>query len=107
MKMLNKLKKVLYGVGIFFVMIPVKIYARGGVDQPIYGVPSNPEPKQHSWGDYMDIFIQLLLIPLLLICGVIVFCKKIKCKKWIKIIGIGIFAAIIGTYIGYIISKFK
>ncbi len=109
MNILNKMKKILYGVGTSFVMIPVKIYAAREVNtipvESLYGVPSTPEPKT-TWVDYAVWFIQFILIPVLLLIGAIVLCKNLKCRRWIKIIIIGIFVAIMGIYIGYITSNF-
>ena len=102
-------------------MIPTKIskakiatnqIATRDLMESLYGVPSVPkEPEIHLgfWGTIQGVirvFCTIFLFPFIIIISATVFCRKAKCRKAIKLTIVGLAAAIIGMYIGYITSRY-
>ncbi len=83
MKMFEKLKKGLIGIGIFLLSIPTKVFA--AIDnrhdiQPLYGV-TEPDPLEEIWN-----IGKIFIIPVALLIGLIIYLKKSKGSKKKKIL---------------------
>lgn len=114
MKIKRKIKRILYSIGLLFLTVSVKIsYAKNSIEmESLYGVPSVPkEPEIHLgfWDTIQGLiraFCTIFLFPIIIITGATVFYIKSKCRRVIKLIVIGLAAAIIGAYIGYISYRY-
>ncbi|MBQ3408692.1 MAG: hypothetical protein IJH12_05785 [Clostridia bacterium] len=114
MKIKRKIKRILYSIGLLILTVSVKIsYAKNSIEmESLYGVPSVPkEPEIHLgfWDTIQGVirvFCTIFLFPCIIITGATVFYIKSKCRRVIKLIVVGLVAAIIGAYIGYISSRY-
>lgn len=102
MKLVERIKKGLIGLGAFFLTIPTKVFA---VDYmyitPVYGIP-DPEPVK-IWN-----VCRIFIIPIALLIGIIIYLKKSKSSKKRKIITVLItigIVAILYFVINYIINN--
>lgn len=86
MKMFEKLKKGLIGIGIFLLSIPTKVFATMEEmydlykPQPLYGV-TEPDPLEEIWN-----IGKIFIIPVALLIGLIIYLKKSKGSKKKKIL---------------------
>ena len=81
MKILEKIKKKIIGIGTFLITIPVKVFAVELMDiQPEYGV-QQPVPKLEpasTIGNNIWNVCKTLVIPLILLIGIIIYFKRSK-----------------------------
>lgn len=106
MKLVEKIKKGLIGMGIFILTIPTKVFAKVVVPNPgiqtDYGVRT-PNPIFMIW-DIARIF----LIPITLLIGLIIYFKKSKSntkKRVLVIIGIIVITVIVYFVVNNIIDQ--
>lgn len=113
MKIVEKIKKGLIGLGAFLLTIPTKVFAADYHDEPsVYGVPNPDVPVSQIFRDIfrniLDI-CRIVVIPLVLIIGIVIYLKKSKSSKKRKIITVIISIAIalvlclIISYIAWIV----
>ena len=105
MKVLNKVKKMLIGIGAFFISIHSKVLAEVDLStkelSPMYGV-ERPETEQQSnelWNGY-----GLLGVLLILLVGLIVYFKKSKSSVKKKVL-IAILAIAIAILVYFLIKS--
>ena len=111
MKIVERIKKGLIGLGAFLLTIPTKVFAVG-IDfdrTPIlYGMPEpNPEPESLILKNILNI-CRIAVIPLALIIGIVIYLKKSKSSQKRKIITvINLVAIVLALYfiISYIINN--
>lgn len=111
MKIVEKLKKGLLGLGAFLLMIPTKVLALGNMldtdRTPIlYGIPE-PNTEQVILKNILNI-CRIVVIPLALIIGIVIYLKKSRSNKKRKIIVVIIsiiIALALYFIIGYIINN--
>ena len=96
MKLLSKIKKALWGVGIFFITLRTKVYAL----TPLYGIPNEltsatmygvelaPTEKITDIIEGLIKFLGIIFIPLILILGIIAYAKKRENSKRVNILKI-------------------
>ena len=95
MKIVKKIKKVLIGIGTFFLTISTKV---NGIEIPLYGMP-NPEPVRSDLIKKIWNICRMFIIPIALLIGIIIYLKKSKSSKKKKILVIlGIIALIALLY---------
>ena len=107
MKVIERLRKGLIGVGAFLLTILTKGFA---VDckalTPMYGIPDR-EPVKNNFSDSVWNVCRMFVIPIALLIGIIIYMKKSKSSNKRKIITvlvtIGI-VAILYFVINYIIE---
>lgn len=111
MKVVEKIKKGLMGIGAFLLTIPTKVFAVGlDIDRTpiLYGMPEpNPEPESLILKNILNI-CRIAVIPLALIIGIAIYLKKSKSSKKRKIITVIISIGIAGALyfiISYIINN--
>lgn len=109
MKLISKIKKALWGVGMFFITLSNKIYAASfwdeGVTEALYGIPNEiselygvPQAPTDKIVDIIEVltkFIGIIFIPLILILGIIAYVKKGKDSKVAKIFRVILIIAVI------------
>lgn len=79
MKINTKIKKILKGLGAFFLTIQTKVFALNQtiIPQPAYGVINPNEKIEKIWN-----FIRFFIVPIIILLGTVIYCKKSKdCKK--------------------------
>lgn len=101
MKLLEKIKKGMMGIGGFLLMIPTKVLAMpvddAMIHMPLYGPPK--EPPKPSLIEIVWKVVTNLLFPIVLLIGIIIYFKKVKDSKKNRIIlSIGIVLLIILLY---------
>ncbi len=107
-KVINKLKKIIFFIGVLLMSLPSKIFATNVFTSPVstlYGIPetvyeSSPvSPVQLIWR-----IAKGIVIPLILLVGLITYLKKSKSSKKKKIlVTIGIIA--ITAIIYFVVNK--
>lgn len=108
MKILEKIKKVFFAIGVFFVTLPTKIWAVNlsqelyGPPEVLYGVyePSRVSRILQNIGK----IISIIIIPLILIIGIIIYLKKSKSSKLRKVITV-LLAIAIAVLVSFMIYK--
>lgn len=107
MKILNKIKKIIIGIGLFLYTLPSKMlaYSYGMIDklQPDYGVPhESPIYESTMWKVF-----QFILLPIILLIGLVIYIKKSKSskKRKIAVVIIAVIALILIYIIGDKIMK--
>ena len=109
MKIAERIKKGLIGLGVFLLTIPTKAFAIGSVFDrtPIlYGMPE-PNPKPIILKNILNI-CRIAVIPLALIIGIVIYLKKSRSSKKRKIITVLIIIGIVVSLffvINYIINN--
>lgn len=108
MKLVERIKKGLIGLGAFLLTIPTKVFA---VDYmaitPMYGIP-DPEPVKNNFINSVWNVCRIFIIPIALLTGIIIYLKKSKSSKKRKIITVLItigIVAILYFVINYIINN--
>ena len=108
MKLVERIKKGLIGLGTFLLTIPTKVLA---VDYmaiaPMYGI-SDPEPVKNNFINSVWNVCRIFIIPIALLIGIIIYLKKSKSSKKRKIITVLItigIVAILYFVINYIINN--
>lgn len=103
MKIIERIRKDLVGIGTILLTIPTKVFAIGigtvPSVQPVYGV-QEPEPVR-SWN-----ICRMFIIPIALLIGIIIYFKKSKStrkKKIVVTIGIAAITAILYFVVNTII----
>lgn len=105
MKIVEKIKKGLIGLGVFLLTIPAKAFAID-ITPVLYGMPA-PNPKPTILKNILDI-CRIVVIPLALIIGIVIYLKKSRSGKKRKIIIVVISTAIalvLYFIISYIINN--
>lgn len=105
MKVIDKIKKCIIGIGSFFVAIKSKVFANSMIKMKID--PIQPELPSALYGiprvstaEKIVIIIQLFLIPIAMLIGLIIYLKRSKDNKITKILGIvGVIVLIVGIYL--------
>ena len=85
MKILEKIKKVFLGVGVFFYTVPMKIYGVTGM-APLYGPPQIDNDPKISREKIINIIAMSLMI---LMIGTVIYImngKSSKLKKFMTIL---------------------
>ena len=107
MKIVERIKKGLTGIGTFLLTIPAKVFAIGISDElqpvPMYGVPSSRVV------DIIWTIAKFFIIPIALLIGLIIYFKKSTSstkKKVLITIGIITITAILYFVINKIIYEF-
>ena len=106
--MLNKIKKIIIGVGLFLYTLPSKMlaYSNSIVDiQPLYAPKQSQEDLIYESNMWKWKIFQLILLPIILLIGLVIYIKKSKSSKKRKII-ISIITIVIIALI-YIIHCWK
>ena len=102
MKILEKLKKVFWGVGVFWTTLHMNVYGYGLT--PLYGIEKpKPEPKE-SILENIGKIISIIIIPLILIIGIIIYLKKSQSSKLRKFITV-LLAVMIAILLCFGINK--
>ena len=108
MKVIERLKKGLIGIGTFLLTIPTKVFAIDHMDiTPMYGIP-DPEPVKNNFINSVWNVCRMFIIPIALLIGIILYLKKSKSSKKRKIITVLItigIVAILYFVINYIINN--
>lgn len=108
MKVVERIKKGLMGIGVFLLTIPTKVFAVGYMDvQPMYGI-REPEPVRNNLINSIWNICRMFIIPIALLIGIIIYLKKSKSSKKRKIITVLItigIVAILYFVINYIINN--
>lgn len=113
MKIIERLKKGLIGIGAFLLTVPTKVFAvnssmRGIAIDPAYGIPAPAKPvRSNLIGNIWNI-CRVFIIPIALLIGIILYLKKSKSSKKRKIITVLItigIVAILYFVINYIINN--
>lgn len=111
MKIVERIKKGLIGMGAFLLTIPTKVFAVGiDIDRTpiLYGMPEpNPEPESLILKNILNI-CRIAVIPLAFIIGIVIYLKKSKSSKKRKIttVAISICVAIVLYFIiSYVINN--
>lgn len=99
MKLVERIKKGLTGIGAFLLTIPTKVFAVGKDIVPLYGIPE-PEPEPKSL--ILNI-CKIAIIPLALIIGIVIYLNKSRSGKKRKIITV-IVSIVIATVLYFIIN---
>ena len=100
MKILEKLKKVFWGVGVFWTTLPMNVYGL----TPLYGIEKpKPEPKE-SILENIGKIISIIIKPLILIIGIIIYLKKSQSSKLRKFITV-LLAVMIAILLCFGINK--
>lgn len=97
MKILNKIKKVFVGIGIFFITIYTKVLAASNSleTQLMYGVPSDQNAPINIRENLLRM-LGLLLIPLItIIIGAIIYWRKSKSSNKIKIVTLALIIVVL------------
>ncbi len=83
MKINTKIKKILKGLGAFFLIIQTKVFALNQpiIVQPAYGVITPQYRFEKIWD-----FFRICIVPIVLLFGTVIYCKKSKDSKKAKII---------------------
>ena len=108
MKIVERIKKGLIGIGAFLLTIPTKVVATAGFTPELYGIPG-PGPELESKSIILKNILNILkiaVIPLILIIGIVIYLKKSRSSKKRKIITVLIiigFVMILYFVINYII----
>lgn len=89
MKIIEKIKKIFTAIGVSCITLTTKVFAKPNVEEyvintPLYGVET-PEPVIPLGIKIWNI-CQVLIIPLILLIGIIVYFKKSKSSTKKKII---------------------
>ncbi len=91
MKVVNKIKRCLVGIGLFLIAIPNWVYGLSNFPPQVeYGVPREPTRGEQIW----NIF-KIFIIPFALLIGFIVYLKKSKSSAKRKMTTVLIVLAII------------
>ena len=93
MKVVERIKKGLMGIGAFLLTIPTKVFAVDDMDiiYSVYGIP-DPEPVKNNFINSVWNVCRIFIIPIALLIGIIIYFKKSKSSKKKKIfVTIGIF----------------
>ena len=111
MKIGERIKKGLIGMGTFLLTIPTKVFAVGiDIDRTpiLYGMPEpNPEPESLILKNILNI-CRIAVIPLALIIGIVIYLKKSKSstkKEILVTLGIVALTALIYFIINKIIYE--
>lgn len=85
MKMIEKIKKVLMGLGMFLLSIPAKVFASGispdtKFTPSLYGIFKEPDPKALMLENILNI-CKIVILPITLIVGILVYLFKSKSSK--------------------------
>ena len=107
MKLLEKIKKCLIGIGGFLLMIPTKVLAMPVDDamMHVYLYGPGKEPPKPSLIEIIWNFARFFIIPLALLIGIIVYFKKSKSSKKKKIL-ITIGTILLTIIIYFVINEF-
>lgn len=111
MKILEKIKKVFLTIGMFFVTLPTRIFALNSNTIALYGVPE-PQPEYGVFEpssvsrilENIGKIISIIIIPLILIVGIIIYLKKSKSSKLRKVITV-LLAVAITIFVSFMIYK--
>lgn len=99
MKIVEKIKKGLIGLGAFLLTIPTKLFATDFNSVPsVYGPPPpDPEPESFILTIFKNILniYKIVIIPVALIIGIVIYLKKSKSSKKRKIITVIISIAVV------------
>ena len=108
MKLVERIKKGLIGLGAFLLTIPTKVFAVDYMDiTTMYGIP-DPEPVKNNFINSVWNVCRIFIIPIALLIGIIIYLKKSKSSKKRKIITVLItigIVAILYFVINYIINN--
>ncbi len=98
---MNSIKKVLTGIGTFFVTLFTNFFVAVNAELPqaFYGIP-DPEPTA---GEKIWKFAKPLIIPVILVIGLIAFLKRSKSDKTFKIV-VSILAIVLAVLLWYLVS---
>ena len=113
MKIVERIKKGLMGIGVFLLTIPTKVFAindsmRGIAIDPAYGIPDPVKPVRNNIISNILNICRMFIIPIALLIGIIIYFKKSKSSKKRKIITVLIticIVAILYLVINYIINN--
>ena len=111
MKLIGKIKKLIITIGTFFIILPTKVFA-GNVIGTLYGISREPV-KSNRMLDSVNIIWKIskvLLVPLVLIIGLVIYFKKSKSttkKKVITMIIAVLLVIAICWGINYYINKYN
>lgn len=106
MKIVERIKKGLIGIGAFLLTIPTKVVATADITPVLYGMPA-PNPKSIILKNILNI-LKIAVIPLILIIGIVIYLKKSRSSKKRKIITVLIIIGIVMILyfvINYIINN--
>lgn len=106
MKIIERLKKRLVGIGFFIETIVTKVFAAEYEEiSSVYGVPV-PEAEKENFIDRLWNNRRAFIIPIILLIGIIIYLKKSKSSKKRKIITVLITIGIVISlyFVMYIIS---
>ena len=110
MKLVERIKKGLIGLGAFLLTIPTKVFAVDyAAAAAMYGIPA-PEPVKNNFINSVWNVCRIFIIPIALLIGIIIYLKKSKSSKKKKIlvtIGIIAITAILYFVINKIIYELK
>ena len=109
MKILEKIKKVFLTIGVFLVTLPTKIWAIGIEVLPdLYGPPQLDygvfRPRSIGILENILKIVRIIVIPLILIIGIIIYLKKSKSSRLRKVITILLTVAI-AIFVSFMIYK--
>lgn len=97
MKIVERIKKGLIGIGAFLLTIPTKVVAIADFTPELYGIPE-PGPELESKSIILKNILNILkiaVIPLILIIGIVIYLKKSRSSKKRKIITVLIIIGIV------------
>lgn len=110
MKIVERIKKGLIGLGAFLLLLPSKVFAISDSMMrisPMYGI-QEPEPVRNNLINSIWNICRMFIIPIALLIGIIIYLKKGKSSKKRKIITVLItigIVAILYLVINYIINN--
>lgn len=112
MKVIEKIKKGLIGIGVFLLLLPSKVFSISDSmlrisPTPMYGV-QQPEPVRSNLVNNIWNICKMFVIPIALLIGIIVYLKKSKSNTKRKFIMILITLAIVAVLyftINYIVDN--
>lgn len=108
MKILNKIKKVFVGIGIFFITIYTKVLAASDslATQLMYGVPPDQNDSIINVRGNIWRIISYIIIPLVTIIGAIIYWKKSKSSTRRKVLTLLIIVILVVLLIIFLANNF-
>lgn len=111
MKLVERIKKGLIGIGTFLLTLPTRVFAiRYNEIEPLYGIrePELVEPVRNNLINSIWNICRMFIVPIALLIGIIIYLKKSKSSRNIKIITVLITIGIVTLLclvINYIINN--
>lgn len=97
--MIKKIRNAIIAINTFFLMLPAKLSGSYAMEEYLYGV-SKPETIEPENDSNIWTILKIILIPLILLIGCIIYIKKSKSSRSVKIAIVSLAIICVVTILG-------